>query len=164
MTSTKKRRVALVEFSIYDQFPLISGYLQSYAAADAAIASAFEWVWHTEEVERVSYARTLKAIVDLRAPVVCFSCYVWNMGLVRRLVRDLLAAPGIERVILGGHQAGHHITHYAELRDPRVVVINGQGEVPFRAVLQRLAEGSGVDGLAGVSAYAAGGELWNGGS
>lgn len=157
-----KRRVALVEFSIFDQFPLVSGYLHAYAQADPAVAEAFEFVYYAPQVERVDYADALSSIKALDAQVLCFSCYVWNMGLIRRLVRDLAADPKVGRIILGGHQISHHITQYVEPGDSKVVVINGQGEIPFRATLQRLADSGELVGLKGVSLYSDR-ELWNGG-
>jgi hypothetical protein len=157
-----KRRVALIEFSIFDQFPLVSGYLHAYAQTDPAVAEAFEFVYYITQVERVNYDETLKAIRALDAQVLCFSCYVWNMGLIRRLVHDLKSDRKVERIILGGHQISHHITQYIEPTDSNIVVINGQGEIPFRATLQRLADTGDLAGLKGVSFYT-GGQLWNGG-
>src|SRR2546425_3188905 len=132
-----KRRVALIEFSIYDQFPLVSGYLHAYAKADREIAEALEFVHYQKEVEMATYQETLSGIRALNAHVLCFSCYVWNMGLVKRLVRDLRHDPKIDMIILGGHQISHHIEHYVEPADHKIVVINGQGEIPFRATLHR---------------------------
>jgi radical SAM superfamily enzyme YgiQ (UPF0313 family) len=157
-----KRRVALVEFSIYDQFPLVSGYLHAYAQADPAVADAFEFVYYQQEISRVDYAATLSALRGLGASVLCISCYVWNMGLVRRLVRDLRADPAIERIILGGHQITNHAHRYLDRTDEKSIVINGQGEIPFRAMLQRMSDQGDLSGLEGVSFYT-GGELFSGG-
>ena len=148
-----KQRLALIEFSIYDQFPLVSGYLQAYASVDPAISEAFEFVYYNKEVSRCEYAQTLSEIRALGASVLCISSYVWNMGLVRRLLRDLVADPKIERIILGGHQVSHHIERYVDRADGKVIVINGQGEIPFRAVLAQLAGGGEVAGIKGVSLY-----------
>jgi radical SAM superfamily enzyme YgiQ (UPF0313 family) len=157
-----KRRVGLVEFSVHDQFPLVSGYLHAYATADPAIAKEFEFVYYQELIERVEYTETLSQLRALKASILCLSCYVWNMGLIKRLVRDLLKDPSIEKIILGGHQVSHHITQYFDSSEAKIIVINGQGEIPFRAILQRLIDSGDVAGLQGVSAYI-GGELWNGG-
>lgn len=157
-----KQRIALVEFSIYDQFPLVSGYLQAYASVDPVISGSFEFVYYNKEISRCEYAQTLSEIRALGASIVCISSYVWNMGLVRRLLRDLVQDPRIERIILGGHQVSHHIERYVDRTDRKIIVINGQGELPFRAVLQQLAGGGEVAGLKGVSLFRDG-ELINGG-
>lgn len=157
-----KQRIALVEFSIYDQFPLVSGYLQAYASADPAISDTFEFVYYNKEVSRCEYPQTLNEIRALGANIICISSYVWNMGLVRRLLRDLVDDPKIERIILGGHQISHHIERYVDRADRKVIVINGQGEIPFRAILQQLAGGGEVAGIKGVSVFRDG-ELVSGG-
>ena len=157
-----KRRVAFVEFSIYDQVPLVSGYLHAYAKAHPAIAESFEFVYCTKQIERISYEQALSAVRALRAPIICFSCYVWNMGLIKRLVRDLKSDPRIEHIILGGHQVSHHIERYVDRTDGKTIVINGQGEVPFREVLLSLTDSKQPVGLRGASVYADG-ELWDGG-
>src|SRR5262245_59304356 len=141
-----KKRIALIEFSIYDQFPLVSGYLRAYASADPAIADAFEFVHYQKEISRSDFPETLRAIRALEADIICISCYVWNMGLVKRLLPDLVRDPKVERVILGGHQVSHHIERYVDRSDRKVIVINGQGEIPFRQVLQNLAGGGRVEG------------------
>jgi hypothetical protein len=157
-----KQRIALVEFSIYDQFPLVSGYLQAYASVDPTISETFEFVYYNKEVSRCEYAQTLSEIRALGASVICISSYVWNMGLVRRLLPDLVADPTIERIILGGHQISHHMERYVDRSDRKVIVINGQGEIPFRTVLQQLAGGGELAGIKGVSLFRDG-ELVNGG-
>lgn len=157
-----KQRVALVEFSILDQYPLISGYLTTYARQDPTIAESFDFIYYQREVERVSYQETLREIVALNASVVCLSAYVWNMRLVSRLAKDLRSHQGIKRLILGGHQVSHHIRDYVDRFDNKTLVINGQGEVPFRAVLQRLAVNERLEGLRGVSFFVDG-ELYDGG-
>lgn len=157
-----KQRVALIEFSIFNQFPLISGYLHAYAAADPAIADSFEFVYYQKEVGKTVYLESLQAIQALRARIVCLSAYVWNIGLVRRLVNDLRDDPDIRHIILGGHQISAQIERYIDRRDHKTLVINGQGEIPFRAVLQRLAGGSEIGPLKGISFYRDG-EVCNGG-
>jgi radical SAM superfamily enzyme YgiQ (UPF0313 family) len=157
-----KRRVAMIEFSIYDQFPLTSGYLHGYAARDPAVAEAFEFVYHNQEVERVAYDHTLATIRAYGASVLCFSCYVWNMGLIKRLVHDLRHDKTIDKIILGGHQIAHNIERYIDRTDEKTIVINGQGEIPFRSLLQNLAGGGDVSATKGVSFFR-GGELCNGG-
>lgn len=157
-----KLRAALVEFSILQQFPLISGYLHAYAAADAAVAECFEFVYYQEEIGRTDYSRSLSAIRALDAELVCLSAYVWNMGLVVRLVNDLQNDSHVRHIILGGHQISHQIRKYIDRRDEKTIVVNGQGEIAFRSLLQRLAAGGELPPQKGISFYR-GGELCDGG-
>lgn len=157
-----KLRSALIEFSILQQFPLISGYLHAYAAADPTVAESFEFMYYQEEVGRNDYSRSLSAIRALDAEIVCLSAYVWNMGLVVRLVKDLRNDPRIRHIILGGHQISHQIRRYVDRWDEKTIVVNGQGEIVFRSLLQRLTAGAELVPQKGISFYRDG-ELCDGG-
>lgn len=158
-----KTRVALVEFPIYDQFPLASAYLEGYASKDPEIAKAFEFVYYRKECEQIaSYEEVLNDVRNLNASVVCLSCYVWNSGLVRRLIQDLHRMPEVKHVIMGGHQITHHLEKYVATSNGKSVVVNGQGEVPFPNILRRILEEKDCRGLEGVSCFVEG-QLWNGG-
>ena len=157
-----KQRIVLIEFSIFKQFPLLSGYLHAYAAADSAIAEAFEFVYYQREVGQLDYPTVLREVRALKASIVCLSAYVWNIGVVRRLVSDLQPDSNVQRIILGGHQISHQIKRYVGRTDEKTIVVNGQGEIPFRAMLQRMAAGEDAGPLKGISFYRDG-ELWDGG-
>lgn len=157
-----KHRIALVEFSILNQYPLISGYLHAYAAADPAIDDTFEFVYYQREVCQLDYVTVLREVRALKARIVCLSAYVWNIGVVRRLAHDLQADSHVQYVILGGHQISHQIERYADRTDGKTIVVNGQGEIPFRAILQRIAAGEETGPLKGISFFRDG-ELWDGG-
>jgi radical SAM superfamily enzyme YgiQ (UPF0313 family) len=157
-----KHRVALIEFSIFSQYPLLSGYLHAYAAADSALAAACEFVYYQKEVGRLDYPTVLQEVRALRARVVCLSAYVWNIGVVRRLITDLQADPQVQHIIVGGHQISHQIEKYVDRTDEKTIVVNGQGEIPFRAMLRQLVSERKIEPLRGISFYRDG-ELWNGG-
>jgi tRNA A37 methylthiotransferase MiaB len=158
-----KTRVALVEFPIYDQFPLASAYLEGYASKDSEIARAFEFVYYRKECDQIgSYQEVLNDVRNLNTSIVCMSCYVWNSGLVRRLIQDLNKMPEVKHVIMGGHQITHHLEKYVATSNGKSVVVNGQGEVPFPNILRRILEEKDCRGLQGVSCFVEG-ELWNGG-
>jgi hypothetical protein len=157
-----KQRVALIEFSIFSQYPLLSGYLHAYAAADSAVAEAFEFVYYQREVGRIDYCTVLQEIRALQARVVCLSAYVWNIGVVRRLITDLQADPHVQHIVVGGHQISHQIEKYVDRTDEKTIVVNGQGEIPFRATLQRLVSDRRIEPLRGISFYRDG-ELFDGG-
>lgn len=157
-----KPRIALIEFSIFNQYPLLSGYLHAYGAADPAIADAFEFVYYQKEVGQLDYPTVLLDVRGLKADIVCISAYVWNIGIVRRLVSDLQADSHVQHIILGGHQISHQIEKYVDRTDAKTMVVNGQGEIPFRAILQRIAAGEEPGPLKGISFYRDG-ELCDGG-
>lgn len=84
------RRVCFVELSVYKRImPLVSGYLQAYAARDAEIRKScrFHYANSCSTPEATETADLLATESDLYV----FSCHVWNMGLVRRVLPALLA-------------------------------------------------------------------------
>lgn len=157
-----KQHVVLIEFPIYSQFPLVSGYLQSYAESDPNISEGFKFIYFQQEIGKTSYSTTLNNILKLKGNIICISCYVWNMGFVIKLVKDLHNVPGIEKIILGGHQISMNIKKYFDYNSYKVVVVNGHGEIPFKELLLRLSDNKDLAGVNGLS-YFTDGDLQDGG-
>lgn len=156
------RRIALVTFPVVDQYPLASGYLHSYARTNDSVRQAFEFSYFQETIATASYNRTLDRLRQLDAEIYCFSSYVWNMGLVRRLIDDLEKHDGVKKIFLGGHQISGQISTYVKPHQDKIVVVNGPGEVPFRDALAALAEGRELSTVSGISCYVDG-EMYEGG-
>jgi radical SAM superfamily enzyme YgiQ (UPF0313 family) len=157
-----KQRVALVEFPVYDQMPLVSGYLEAFASTHDSVRASYDFVHFNERVGSVDYGATLAKLRALGAQVHCFSSYVWNMGLIRRLVADLEQDPQVEKIVLGGHQVSGKLKNYYDSSHDKVVVVNGEGETPFRDLLAALAEERDPWSVRGISCYVDG-ELYDGG-
>ena len=119
--------------------PLVSGYLQAYAMADEAIRGEYRF----ERYSAVAKAGGLGVAADLikaDADVYAFSCYVWNMGLVRSLVRAVRQAKPNAQIILGGPQVMSQGRRYLSETDERTVICNGEGELTFAQYLRALTE------------------------
>jgi B12 binding domain len=132
------KTVTLVELATFAKIvPLASGCLWSHARADPEVAAAYRVRIYDAPVT-ADRDRVLADLVAERADVYGFSCYVWNMGLVRWLVAGVLERfPGVP-VILGGPQVMDHAGDYVPARTPSVVVCNGEGERSFREYLRQL--------------------------
>ncbi|MCZ7428601.1 cobalamin-dependent protein [Micromonospora sp. WMMA1949] len=93
----------------------------------------------------------LADLVEQSSDVYGFSCYVWNMGLVRWLVDELAERRPGTRFLLGGPQVMGHAQRYVPPSRPDVAVCNGEGERTFRAYLRALLNDerdlSGVPGI-----------------
>lgn len=129
----------MVEFTAFEKVtPLASGCLLSYARADPAVAEGFSFriCDAPVTVDREEFAARLDSEP---ADVYAFSCYVWNMGLVRWLLDRLLASRPDAQFILGGPQVMSHAHKYVAPDRTNVVVCNGEGERTFRAYLRQLA-------------------------
>ncbi|HLL48438.1 MAG TPA: cobalamin B12-binding domain-containing protein [Longimicrobiaceae bacterium] len=130
-----RKKVVFVELTIYERvFPLISGYLQAFACKDPAIAREYEFEQFTTSVKSPVddiLPRLLRAAGDVYA----FSCYVWNMALVRRLVAGLQAARPHARILLGGPQVMHQAVRYLSPENENLLIANGEGEHTFAGLL-----------------------------
>jgi radical SAM superfamily enzyme YgiQ (UPF0313 family) len=130
--------VTLVEINVYDGLvPLVSGYLQTYACTSAAVRENYQF-------RKRSYSRTAdpdqiyQNLVDVKSHIYGFSCYIWNMRLVRTLVRRLREDQPRAWILLGGPQVMGHAQRYLDSTDERILVCNGEGEEPFKKVLEEL--------------------------
>ena len=71
--------------------------------------------------------------------VYAFSCYMWNITAIRRVLRELLTARPEAYVILGGPQVMNHAATYVPAQSDMVAVCNGEGEITFREYLRQIA-------------------------
>ena len=117
--------------------PLVSAYLQGYACRDRSIRQAYAFHKYTTS-RKTSPATMLAAIDSIDVDVYAFSCYVWNMGLVRALLAALQAGKPNATFVLGGPQVMHHAERYLDPADGRTLVCNGEGERTFAGVLLEL--------------------------
>jgi hypothetical protein len=134
------KRVALVELSVFERItPLVSGYLQAYASMDQAVRSTYTFEKYTTSIKTPAeqVARDLQA---MSADVYAFSCYVWNVGLVRTLAGIIRQAHPQAHILLGGPQVMHHGRRYLDPADDRSTVCNGEGEVTFTEYLRELSD------------------------
>jgi radical SAM superfamily enzyme YgiQ (UPF0313 family) len=136
-------RVTLVELSAFESMmPLVSGYLQTYARRDPEIVRRCAFDVYTVPAPGTDPTDVVEALRERGSDVYGISCYVWNMGLVRRLLPELLRARPDAYVILGGPQVMRHAADYVPPGADRVVVCDGEGEVPFHRFLVELLGGA----------------------
>lgn len=131
-----QKQVALFEFSVFQGvFPLASGYLQTAARRDPEIRQHIQFHKHSWTVATPALAGRVAAV---EADVYGFSCYVWNMGLVRRAVALLRERRPDVPIILGGPQVMNKAERYLDKRDENLVLCNGEGEETFSSYLKEL--------------------------
>src|SRR2546421_5977107 len=134
------RRVTFVELTVFERItPLVAGYLQAYAQADPALAADHRFQTYTTSI-KTPLDRITRDVLAIDSDVYALSCYVWNMGLMRSLLRRLREARPHAQVVLGGPQVMHHAGRYLDPTDEGVTVCNGEGEATFAAYLRELAD------------------------
>lgn len=148
------KKVLLVELSVFERMtPLASGYLQAYAMTDAVVRDAYRFERYTT-VARTPRAEVVQNLLRSAADVYAFSCYVWNMGLVKAVVAAVRQARPEAQIILGGPQVMSQGLRYLSSTDERTVVCNGEGEITFTQYLLALTESPDrFHEVAGLSFY-----------
>ncbi|PLU18915.1 hypothetical protein BMJ31_19865 [Sinorhizobium medicae] len=155
-----KRLAVLVHLNGMERvIPLAGGYLKAYAFAEPELEARWDIQLYSVFVEAISASRLITDIYEAQPDLVGFSVYVWNAGLVRRVLPALRLLLPQATFILGGTEV---LNRSADFIDPgweNVLVCNGEGEKTFRDLLGvLLGEPLGFDQIGGVS-YFQGGEL-----
>lgn len=73
------------------------------------------------------YTEILRGGYDL----VCFSCYIWNIGYTRRLCSDLKKAKPKLRILLGGPEVSSCAKEFLAENSWADYILRGEGELPF---------------------------------
>lgn len=132
------KKVTLVELTAFDKIiPLASAYLKSYAGKDPEVSAHYSIGIYDAPVTADSDA----IVADLErehSDVYALSCYLWNMGLIRRLLNQLSERFPDAQFILGGPQVMNHASHYVVPSRTNVTVCNGEGEITFHQYLRQL--------------------------
>ncbi|WP_158616691.1 B12-binding domain-containing radical SAM protein [Corallococcus sp. CA054B] len=130
------QRVAFIELTVFaGVYPLASGYMRGVAEQNAAIKDACSFEIHSICINDNRFEDRLNAI---DADVYAISCYVWNMGFVKRWLPTLTARKPHAHVILGGPQVMNHGARYLDPGNERVVLCNGEGEYTFANYLAEI--------------------------
>jgi radical SAM superfamily enzyme YgiQ (UPF0313 family) len=143
------KRVALLEFPVHTGIaPLASAYLEAVASQNPRLSDAHVFEKHVFGVDKTGI---IEKVLKIDADVYGFSTYVWNSGLVKRIVPALVARRPNANIILGGPQVINKAESYLNESLKHVVVCNGEGEFTFSSYLEELMadrpDFSRVDGL-----------------
>jgi radical SAM superfamily enzyme YgiQ (UPF0313 family) len=134
------KKIATVELQSYERMiPLLGGYLEAFAKNDPWLKTSYQFEKHST-TPRVNRQNLLRELINAQADVYAFSCYVWNTGVVVRLLQDLVPALPTAQFMLGGPQVMHRAERYLKPEYKNVAVCNGEGESTFAEYLRQLTE------------------------
>lgn len=134
-----KSKVMLVELTgTKNIFPLVSGYLQAYACKDQLIEEIYSFHKYLTHID-TPYSCILQDLQKSDSSIYGFSCYCWNMGLVKSLVIELLKSKPHLHIILGGPQIAYQGHKHLNPEHKNLVICNGEGEITFYNYLKELA-------------------------
>lgn len=89
------------------------------------------------------YFCLLNSILEKNPDVIGFSCYIWNIELVKKLVLDIKEISPHITVFLGGPEVSYNKSLFKEI--PQIdFVIRGEGEIPILKLLK------GEDNILGI--------------
>ena len=84
--------------------------------------------------------QVLRALVQERANVVAFSCYIWNIEATLRLAADLKLLFPETVIILGGPEVSHDAAELMAHHPGIDCVVRGEGEATFAEAIAALSQ------------------------
>jgi radical SAM superfamily enzyme YgiQ (UPF0313 family) len=82
-------------------------------------------------------------IVRLNPDLLCFSCYIWNIGEILEISRDLAKALPDMKILLGGPEVSFQRDKLMEAEPQVDFIIRGEGEIPFYKLCKEIFMGKG---------------------
>ena len=133
----KKVAFTFLEVDLSDKYNLVLPYLAGYACLDPEIDAYWDFDAYRNTVH-ISAEQLTADMLEQNADVYAISCYVWNMGLIKKALYDFLEQRPNTNVILGGPQASWQGKQYLDAKYPNLIICNGAGEKVFRNYLKEL--------------------------
>ena len=149
-----RRKATMVSFNFYHASPLPAGCLHAYALKNEEIARQWTFDYYTRLTAEANDAQTIRDLANADSDLYCFSCYAWNMGLIRRVLAGLVKARPDAHILLGGPQVMNYASTYLDPSHERMALCNGEGERTFQNyLLQLLSERTDLSQVKGLSFY-----------
>lgn len=143
--------VALNSCSEPHYFSLALGNLKAHAAADAQVAAG-------TNIDIVDYCMTCSDpmqvafyIAGAKPDAVGFSCYCWNIDIVRHIAEMVAKTTPEAKIIAGGPEVTPGAEEFLAVNPSFDIVVRGEGEETFRELLRALIDEEGLSGVAGIS-------------
>ncbi len=120
-------------------------YIHSNLGIYSLKAYAKRWQEHIQIAEYTINHRTeqvLRAIYEQAPDAVAFSCYIWNLDFIERLLPDMVKIlPGVP-VFIGGPEVSYETEAFLKGHPQVTGVLQGEGERTFDRLCEALLEGS----------------------
>jgi len=89
----------------------------------------------------------LSEIVERKPAILAFSCYIWNVDLIREIVSSFSRIKPDIPIIIGGPEVSYY-EHYHDFfyysDDVNYVIVKGEGEEIFKAIVQNFMSGKEI--------------------
>lgn len=97
------------------------------------------------------HAEILRALYQSGADCFAFSCYIWNIECVKRLIADLKKLLPKSTIILGGPEADWQADALLRTQPQMDIIVHGEGEQTTCLLLEALHAGTDPDACPGIS-------------
>ena len=87
------------------------------------------------------YQIILSGIYEAGADILCFSCYLWNIELVERIIEDYKSLSPRTKIVLGGPEVSFDAPMYMKRHENVACVVQGEGDEILPEVVRALQEG-----------------------
>lgn len=142
------KRVLLVSFSMPGQYSMAPSLLKGYAEADVTVHG--QVAIRTLDIALTGrhgpLGRLLGEVLSWRPQLIGFSCCIWSATTIRRACRWLRRLLPRTVLLLGGQEICPPIDEVTADYPEADILIEGEGERPFRDLLRTLVE-KGTDGM-----------------
>ena len=95
--------------------------------------------------------QALEALMATRPQIAGFSCYIWNISMVRSLAASLKILSPQTVIVLGGPEAGSRPKRILKEIPQADYVISGPGEYAFAELCKRLEAGEDIGAIPGLT-------------
>lgn len=93
----------------------------------------------------------LKEIYSRKADIVAFSCYIWNINMIKRIMPELRKISPGAKIWLGGPEVSYHAESFLCGHSAADGIVIGEGEQTFLELVRYYAEGdTSLDDIAGI--------------
>lgn len=90
-------------------------------------------------------------VVDYNPDVIAFSCYCWNIEVIKEYAESLKRILPKVKILFGGPEVSYNSTEILNENRSVDVVIKGEGELIFNELITHLIEDKPIDDMLGIS-------------
>lgn len=132
--------------SKYIHSSLAPWYLKSSCGNECGEIKILEYTIN-DEIDKV-----LSSIYLEKADIAAFSCYIWNISIILKLIENLKKVSPLTKIILGGPEVAFD-PHELMISNTAIdYIISGEGEVVFKLLLENLCdENKDFKGIQGIT-------------
>ena len=120
-------------------------YLKEYVKADFPDIEICEYT-----IKDVP-SRIVADLYTRQPAVVGFSIYIWNIEESIPLIQMLKKVLPSTKIVLGGPEVSYDTKHWMERIPEADCIVQGEGELPFRAVLHAIESGTSFTAIPGIA-------------